>query len=133
MGQERLRGIQERLQRLCSHAASCQDRYKMVVGLGAGEGTAFLRQRKDKVQRRKCRSAVPKCFGVVYEGYKGRKGMKAVICDRCKNTYAESDCVEVIVVNEDPEVPNRRFDLCRDCKKWFYKELGVKENREEKV
>lgn len=58
--------------------------------------------------------------------------MKATICDRCKNTFTESDCVEVIVVNEDPEVPNRRFDLCRDCKKWFYKELGVKEKREEK-
>ena len=76
MGQERLRGIQERLQRLCSHAASCKDRYKVVVGLGAGKSISFLRQRKDKVQRRKCRSAVPKCFGVVYEGYKRRKRMK---------------------------------------------------------
>ena len=56
----------------------------MVVGLGAGKGTAFLRQRKDKVQRRKCRSAVPKCFGVVYEGYKGRKEMNIHYCDRCK-------------------------------------------------
>ena len=43
--------------------------------------------------------------------------MKAVICDRCKNVFVDSNCVEVIVVNEDPEVPNRRFDLCRDCKK----------------
>ena len=50
MGQERLRGIQERLQRLCSHAASCKDRYKVVVGLGAGKSISFLRQRKDKVQ-----------------------------------------------------------------------------------
>ena len=66
MGQERLRGIQERLQRLCSHATSCKDRYKVVVGLGAGKSISFLRQRKDKVQRRKCRSAVTKCFGVVY-------------------------------------------------------------------
>ena len=59
--------------------------------------------------------------------------MKAVICDRCKNVFVDSNCVEVIVVNEDPEVPYRRFDLCRDCKKWFYKELGVKEEKEEKV
>lgn len=58
--------------------------------------------------------------------------MKAVICDRCKNVFIDSNCVEVIVVNEDPEVSNRKFDLCRDCKKWFYKELGVKEEREEK-
>ena len=59
--------------------------------------------------------------------------MKAVICDRCKNVSLKSNCVEVVVVNEDPEVPNRRFDLCRDCKKWLYKELGIKEEWEEKI
>ena len=76
MGQERLRGVQKRLQRLRSYATSSQNRYEVVVGLGAGKSISFLRQRKDKVQRRKCRSAVPKCFGVVYEGYKRRKRMK---------------------------------------------------------
>lgn len=59
--------------------------------------------------------------------------MKAVICDRCKNVFTESNCVEVIVVNEDSEVPNRKFDLCRECKKWLYKELDAKEEYEEKV
>ena len=49
MGQERLRGIQERLQRLCSHAASCQDRYKMVVGLGKGQIYSLLDKRKDQI------------------------------------------------------------------------------------
>ena len=58
--------------------------------------------------------------------------MKAVICDRCKNVFVDSNCVEVIVVNEDPDALNRKFDLCKECKKWLYKELGVKEEREEK-
>ena len=49
MGQERLRGIQERLQRLCSHAASCQDRYKMVVGLGKGQVYSLLDKRKGQI------------------------------------------------------------------------------------
>ena len=49
MGQERLRGIQERLQRLCSHAASCQDRHKVVVGLGEGQGHTLLDKRKDQI------------------------------------------------------------------------------------
>ena len=49
MGQERLRGIEERLQRLRSHAASCQDRYKMVVGLGKGQIYSLLDKRKDQI------------------------------------------------------------------------------------
>ena len=57
--------------------------------------------------------------------------MKAVICDRCKNTFTESDCIEVIVAKGTTRL--RRFDLCEDCKKWLYKELGVKEEYEEKV
>ena len=57
--------------------------------------------------------------------------MKAMICDRCKNVFTESNCVEVIVAKGTTH--QRRFDLCRDCKKWLYKELGVKEEREEEV
>ena len=57
--------------------------------------------------------------------------MKAVICDRCKNVFTESNCVEV-VINRGVMVSDRKFDLCRECKKWLYKELGVKEEREEK-
>lgn len=57
--------------------------------------------------------------------------MKAVICDRCKNVFIESNCVEV-VIDRGVMVSDRKFDLCRDCKKWLYKELGVKEEREEK-
>ena len=56
--------------------------------------------------------------------------MKAVICDRCKNVFTESNCVEM-VIDRGFVVSNRKFDLCRDCKKWLYKELGVKEEREE--
>lgn len=57
--------------------------------------------------------------------------MKAEICDRCKNVFTVSNCVEVIVAKGT--IYQRRFDLCRDCKKWFYKELGTKEEWEEKV
>ena len=57
--------------------------------------------------------------------------MKAIICDRCKNVFTVSNCVEVIVAKRTTY--QRRFDLCRDCKKWLYKELGVKEEWEEKV
>lgn len=56
--------------------------------------------------------------------------MKAEICDRCKNVFTVSNCVEVIVAKRTTY--QRRFDLCRDCKKWFYKELGIKEEWEEK-
>ena len=49
MGQERLRGVQKRLQRLRSHAASCQDRYKMVVELGKGQIYSLLDKRKDQI------------------------------------------------------------------------------------
>ena len=56
--------------------------------------------------------------------------MKAIICDRCKNVFTESNCVEVMV---DIGIGIRKFDLCRDCKKWFYKELGIKEDKEEEV
>ena len=98
----------------------------MVVGLGARKGPAFLCQRKDKVQRRKCRSAVPKCSGVVYEGHKGRKGMKAVICDRCKNVFTESNCEE-FVTYKGVGIFNHKFDLCKECKKWLYEELDIKE------
>ena len=57
--------------------------------------------------------------------------MKAVICDRCKNVFTESNCVEV-VIDRGVMVSNRKFDLCRDCNKWLYKELGTKEEWEEK-
>ena len=56
--------------------------------------------------------------------------MKAEICDRCKNVFTVSNCVEVIVAKGTTH--QRRFDLCRDCKKWLYKELGTKEEWEEK-
>ena len=58
--------------------------------------------------------------------------MKAVICDRCKNVYTESNCVEV-TINRGFAIPNLKFDLCRECKKWLYKELGIKEEIEEKL
>ena len=51
MGQERLRGIQERPQRFCSNAASCQNRYEVVVGLGEGQVYALLHQGKSEVWR----------------------------------------------------------------------------------
>ena len=55
--------------------------------------------------------------------------MKAVICDRCKKVCTDSSSVEVII---DRGIAIRRdFDLCRACKKWLYKELGVKEILEE--
>ena len=57
--------------------------------------------------------------------------MRPVICDRCKKVCTDSSYVQVIV---DKGITIRRdFDLCKDCKKWLYKELGVKEEREEKV
>ena len=56
--------------------------------------------------------------------------MKAVICDRCKKVCTDSSSVEVIV---DRGITIRRdFNLCRGCKKWLYKELGVKESLEER-
>ena len=59
-----------------------------------------------------------------------KKGMKAVICDRCKKVCTDSSSVEVII---DRGITIRRdFDLCRECKKWLYKELGTKEDREER-
>ena len=51
MGQERLRGIKEGIQRLRTYAASCQNRYEMVVGVCAGQGDALLHQRKSEVWR----------------------------------------------------------------------------------
>ena len=60
--------------------------------------------------------------------------MKAVICDRCKSVCTEFDYAEVeVVMDIGIGISKRKFDLCRDCKKWLYKELGVKEEREEKV
>ena len=56
--------------------------------------------------------------------------MKAEICDRCKNVFTVSNCVEVIVAKGTTH--QCRFDLCRDYKKWLYKELGIKEEWEEK-
>lgn len=58
--------------------------------------------------------------------------MKAIICDRCKKVCTELNYVEVII-NRGIKISDHKFDLCRDCKKWFYNELGVKEEREEKV
>lgn len=56
--------------------------------------------------------------------------MKAVICDRCKKVCTDSSFVEVIV---DRGITIRRdFNLCRGCKKWLYRELGVKESLEER-
>ena len=58
--------------------------------------------------------------------------MKAVICDRCKNVFTESISIEV-VIDIGFAISNRKFDLCRECKKWLYKELDAKEEYEEKV
>ena len=59
-----------------------------------------------------------------------KKRMQAVICDRCKKVCTDSSYVQVII---DKGITIRRdFDLCKDCKKWFYKELGVKESWGEK-
>ena len=56
--------------------------------------------------------------------------MRAVICDRCGKNCTSSSSVEVII---DKGITIRRdFDLCKDCKKWLYKELGVKESWSEK-
>ena len=56
--------------------------------------------------------------------------MRAIICDRCKKVCTDASSVEVII---DRGITIRRdFDLCRACKKWLYKELGVKESLEEK-
>ncbi len=58
-----------------------------------------------------------------------RNGMRAVICDRCKKVCTDSSSVQVVI---DRGITIRRdFDLCRRCKKWLYKELGVKEALEE--
>ena len=55
--------------------------------------------------------------------------MKAVICDRCKNVFTESDYAEVeVAIIGGNRALDHNFDLCRDCKKWLYKELGVKES-----
>lgn len=70
MGQERLRGIQERLQRFCSNAASCQNRYEVVVGLGEGQVYALLDKRKGQVWRTQCRGAVSECFGTLLKRHK---------------------------------------------------------------
>ena len=58
--------------------------------------------------------------------------MEIKICDRCKNVYTESISIEV-VIDIGIGMSKRKFDLCRDCKKWLYKELGVKEDKEEEV
>ena len=56
--------------------------------------------------------------------------MRPVICDRCKKVCTDSSYVQVII---DKGITIRRdFDLCRECKKWLYKELGVKEDWKEK-
>ncbi len=56
--------------------------------------------------------------------------MRAVICDRCKKVCTDSSSVQVVI---DKYITIRRdFDLCRACKKWLYKELGVKEGWDEK-
>ena len=59
--------------------------------------------------------------------------MKAVICDRCKKVCTESDYAEVeVAIIGGNRASDRSFDLCRDCKNWLYKELGVKESLEER-
>ena len=70
MGQERLRGIEEGIQRLRTHAASSQNRYKMVVGLGEGQVYALLDKGKGQVWRTQCRGAVSKCFGTLLKRHK---------------------------------------------------------------
>ena len=71
LGQERLRGVEEGLQRFCSHVASCQDRYKVVVGLGAGQGASDIRQRTCKVRRPWNGSAFSQRSRLVYERHQG--------------------------------------------------------------
>ena len=59
--------------------------------------------------------------------------MKAVICDRCKNVFIEPNYAEVeVVMDIGIGISKRKFDICRECKKWLYKEFGVKEEWEEK-
>ena len=58
--------------------------------------------------------------------------MKAVICDRCKNVFTESISIEV-VIDIGIGMSKRKCDLCRDSKKWLYKEWGVKGEYEEKA
>ena len=57
--------------------------------------------------------------------------MKAIICDRCKNVFTESVSIEV-VIDIGIGMSKRRFDLCRECQRWLYKELDVKAEREVK-
>lgn len=57
--------------------------------------------------------------------------MKAIICDRCKNVFTESVSIEV-VIDIGIGMSKRRFDLCRECQRWLYKELDVREEREVK-
>ena len=52
--------------------------------------------------------------------------MKAVICDRCKNVFTESNCEE-FVTYKGIGIFNHKFDLCKECKKWLYEELDIKE------
>ena len=70
MGQERLRGVQKRLQRLRSYAASSQNRYEVVVGLGEGQVYAILDKRKSQIWRAQCRGAVSECFGTLLKRHK---------------------------------------------------------------
>ena len=59
-----------------------------------------------------------------------KKGMQAVICDRCKKVCTDSSSVQVVI---DRGITIRRdFDLCQTCKKWLYKELGTKEEMRER-
>ena len=58
--------------------------------------------------------------------------MKTTICDRCKNVCTESYFVEIFIYR-GIKASDHKFDLCKECKKWLYKELDAKEEYEEKV
>lgn len=55
--------------------------------------------------------------------------MKTVICDRCKRVCEKKDSTEITVNQCFSTI---KIDLCKDCKRWLYKELGIKEEWEEK-
>lgn len=69
MGQERLRGIEEGIQRLRTCASSSPYRYQVVARMGAGQGDALLRKGKNKVWETQYRSPLPFGAGFVYEDF----------------------------------------------------------------